>query len=487
MQRLILFCLTICLLAGFVASVQAEEADKIMEEVRTGLIQPNPSKPDGGIAERPKKRAALEFKYGPAVMPAYLDLARHKDENVRMNAVLGIGDVLAMRRLAPEALDALAKQAQPVVLERLSDPSFAVRYSAMMVAGAVYVSRKDKDPVTVNRLLGILFSRRPGEEKAGAARGLSRLPGLTVGDVANENPKTVQAAIAHVRKWYMDNRRRLGLISLRPKEDLLAALQSQKPDERLLALDEIQARGESIFLPPVLDLLKTEKDGKVCAAATQVVNALSGLPIKIAATMPAPRRAKIIARWKAWSQVQPAIRTLKVGNPTQRDASARTLASVTEPTVKNRVVDVLAQHIITETDVKTIQTILKTMQTLTGEAVMGFKPSLTTAERTERIQRWRLWAQAAPKVKAAFAEKDPAKRAAAIRSLVQYRHANVVDALIAQLKVEKEGAAIRAITRTVQDITRLGLAVVPGMTAQEVQNAIDDFMPSWKDQRKHFE
>ncbi len=487
MHRLICFCLTICLLAGFVASLQAEEADKIMEEVRTGLIRPNPNKPDGGIADRPKKRAALEFKYGPKVMPAYLDLAHHKDENVRMNAVLGIGDVLAMRRLSPEVLDALAKQAQPVVLDRLSDPSFSVRYSAMTVAGVVYVRQKDRDPITINRLLGIMFSRRPGVEKAGAARGLRQLPTLMVGDVATEDPKRAEAVIAQVRKWYMANRDRLKLISLRPKEDLLAALQSQKPEERLQALDEIQARGEAIFVPPVLNLLKTEKDAKVCAAATQAVNALSGLPIHIAVTTPAPKRARIITRWKAWRQVQPAIRTLEEGNPAQRDAAARTLAGVTEPTVKNSVVDVLARHIITEKDVKTTETILKTLQTLTGEAVLGFKPALTAAQRTERIQRWRLWAHAAPKVKAALAEKDPAKRAEAIRSLAQYKHAKVVDALVAQLKVEKAEATIPAITRTIQEITRLGLAVVPGMNAQEVQNAIDDFMVSWKEQRKNYE
>ncbi len=488
MPRPTRYCLAAALAALTAAAASAGPADKIINEARKKLLVPNPIKPDGGVADRPKTRQGLVFRYGAAVVPAFLDLARHKDPNVRMNAVLGIGDVLKQGGVPAETKSKVAQQAQPVVLERMDDSSFSVRYAAMDVGGLVYkYLPPPKSPDILNRLLGMMLSRRSNLEKAGAARGLSRVMPLKAVEVTDPDPKRAASVVEQVKKWYLAHREAMGLIALRPRTELEEDLRASKAKVRLEAIAEIKARGDESLIEPLLNLLAKEKDAKVCEAAADAVKAVTGVPIRMDAAFPAGQRKKIIARWKAWRAAQPALKMLETGAPAQRDAAARALAALKDRVLQRRVVRVLARHILGEKDVKTTETILKALKELTGHPVAGFKNSMTPEERRVRIERWRLWIQAEPKVKEAFAEKDPEKRAALIRQLAQFKHAKVVDALAARVKKEKDEVVIHAITDTISNLVPLALAVVPGMTPEQVDSAVKDFQAQWKTMRRNYE
>lgn len=485
----VLFVLSLFVRAGstWAAGTAVASNDDIVKEIMEGLIVPSQRDPDKGASQRPKRRANYVETYGVQAMPAFLELARHSDANVRMNALLGISELIHTNPLGPAKLKPLCQQALRVAIEKLQDTDFMVRYAAMGLAGAVYAAQPEeqgRNRVVINHLLGVLFSRESVFEKAGAARTLSPLIGLPIADVTQEEQDKAQAAIADVRKWYEQNRERLGIVALRPAKEVFDDMQSEKAEVRTAALGEIAARQDPSYVGKMCERLHVEKDAAVLQAARNTLRELTGMEIKLKPKDSPDERKKVVAKWLQWYRAQPDLKALaQGGDAKERLAAVAQLMKLDDPRIKVK----LVEHLRLGTSDETLtQALAAALTKITGHE-LKIDPK---RDRAQQLRKWETWVETAPLVKAAVEEKDAKKRAALISALndTKYRHAKLCDALVERVLKEDNADVRLAICLTIEGLFYYAIGARAEMTTGQVKTQVEKFKRDfWDEERKRYE
>ena len=468
------------------AGGDATAKDDVIKTIMEGLITPSAKNPDKGVGLRPKRRAYFVEVYGKEAMAAFLELAQHSDANVRMNALLGMAELIEANRMMPPERADLCEQALRTGVEKLHDPEFMVRYAAMGLAGTAGMAEpkaQERTKVALSHLLGILFSRGSVLEKAGAARALSPMIAMDIGDVTQESEEKAQGAIDAVRKWYEDNKDRLGIIALRPAKEVVDDLQSEKPEVRTAALGEIAARKDTSYVPNVCERLQVEKDGAVLQATRNTLKDLTGMEIKLKPKDPPDERKKVIAEWLQWYRVQPNLKALEQGDPKQRLKAVEQVKKVDDPRIKDK----LIQRLLAETGSDELtQALAAALTEITGQE-LKINPK---ADRAEQIKKWETWVNTSPLVKTAVEEKNAQKRAKLISALneTRYRHAKLCDALVDRLLKEDNGDVRLAICLTIEGLFYYAIGARAEMTTEQVKVQVEKFKRDfWDEERKRYE
>ena len=484
-----LLLLTVSLLS-VPSRVTAGEADKLSGPTKTlmGLLAaPEPAAPDKGIYARPDTRRKLVRNHGVAALPAFIELARSakKDANLRVNALLGIAELLDVVKRSPAERAKVCQEVLPVAMAKLQDDAFCVRYHAMKLAGKVYEAQPSgkKDKVVLNHLLGVMFSQRPPLEKLGAALGLRPIIGVPKNDVTHEDKEEAQKAIVEVRQWYKSNKGQWGIVAIRPPAELLEELKHEDPKRRKRAVGEIADLGDPSYVPKLCEMLQKEKDADVMAALAQALKRLAGMPIQVAPGDAPAKRKDMVKRWLIWYQAQPDIKALTDGTPERRLKAVARLRKVDD----SRIQGVFVARVLRETDKKVAEALAAALTEITGHLL---KIDFDADDRQERVKWWRIWVKTAPLVQAALNEKDAAQQAEFIRKLnrTEYRHTKLCDALLDLLVKTKSDDVRIAICGTIEGLFYRQIFIMEGMSADTVKRIVEEFKKQyWTKARGQYE
>ena len=404
-------CLCLALLSGALVlspqptMAQADTAagGDVTKEIMQAIITPVPRKGNKGADQRPKRRSELVRHHKFAALPAFVELAGHADDNVRINALMAMQELLTGKRpgtseflLTGEQTAKTCTKLRPLVMEKLQDTVFGVRYTAMGLAGAICVRQPDAtegNRVLLNYLLGVVFSRLSPLEKAGAVRALAPIINKPLGDVTHPDPEEAAKVVQEVRDWYEANRASMGLIALRPAAELMEDLRSKNPKTRIKAAREIEARGDLSYVPHLCKCLQTEPDLECCTALIAAVAGLANMPMELRPELKGEARKAVIAEWITWYQAQPDLKTLKSSAPKERLAVIPRLAKVQD----KRVIDVFSEQLEEEDDKPVAQALVAALGKITGQPLTI---NLDGDNRAQRLARWRTWVNVQPLVEA---------------------------------------------------------------------------------------
>ena len=470
---------------------EAGEPDGLTKAIMARLAAPKPAAPDKEVWDRPDTRRKIVRSHGVAALPAFIELARSqkKDANLRVNAVLGIAELVESLRGKPAERTKVCQEAFPVAMAKLQDDAFCVRYAAMRLAGMVYEAQPDgrplgqKDVAILNNLLGVMFSRRPALEKAGAARALLPIIGAPESDVTQEDEKEAEKAVEEVRQWYDQNKGHWGVVGIRPPAELLQELKNEAPARRKQAVGEITDLGDPSYVPKLCEMLHEEKDADVAKAIAQALNRLTKMPIQVAPGDALAKRKSTVKRWLTWYQAQPDIKALSEGTPERRLKAVERLKKVED----SRVQGIFVGRLLAETDKKVVEALAAALTETTGHLL---KIDPDTDNRKERVKWWQVWVKVAPLVQAALNEKDATKQAALIRALnnTEYRHAKLCDGLLDLLVKTKSDDVRSAVCGTIEGLFFRQIFIMEGMSADTVKRIVEEFKKQyWAEERKQYE
>lgn len=488
-----LLLLTVSLLSAPapVTPGEADELDGVTKTIMGLLAAPEPLAPDKATWARPDTRRKIVRNYGIAALPAFNELARgqKKDANLRVNAILGIAELIESLEREPTVRVKACREAFPVAMAKLQDDAFCVRYVAMRLAGTVYEAQAggrpagQKDRTILGNLLGVIFSRRPRLEKAGAARALMSIIGVPKSDVTHEDEKEAQKAIEEVREWYKQNKDQWGVVAIRPPAELLDELKSGDPLRRKRAVGEIADLGDPSYGPKLCEMLQKEKDADVLNAIAQALKQLTGMPIQVAPGDSTAKRKDTVKKWLTWYRAQPDIKTLNEGTPERRLKAVGRLKKVDD----SRIQGIFVGRLLAETDKKVTEALAAALTEITGHLL---KIDFDADDRQERVKWWEVWVRTAPLVQKATDEKDATRQPKLIRALnsTKYRHAKLCDALLDLLVKTKSDDVRSAICGTIEGLFFRQIFIMEGMSADTVKRVVEEFKKQyWAGERSQYE
>ncbi|MBM4047889.1 MAG: HEAT repeat domain-containing protein [Planctomycetes bacterium] len=398
-------------------------------------------------ANRVSVRKEIERLGAEAVEPL-VALLKEEDFNVRLNAVMALGDLKDPRAI-------------PALTQAIEDKRFGVRYRAILGLGQICKADNWQPQYAppVSRIFGVLFSRvNPSQalELCAASKALSEMFNKKHGDLCgNDSEEHRKKVLGEWRKWFDANKATYGIQALRPIMECVEDLKDADAARRIAAAGEIAQRGDPNYARDLIERLAVETDPKVEKALCDAIEKLT--EIKFGAMVARDGKKQALADFDLLWQAKPHLN--KLGDP---DRGVRLDAVVNLQDIKHKhVVDALADRLETEDDWDVTVAIIGALTKQVGEAPK-IPQGADQEIRRQIIAGWKKWAEVKPYVDKLRDDKaEKADRLKAIDDLERVDDFRVVLALAEALDGEDDADILRRLVAALRRLRPHSLLVVP--------------------------
>lgn len=460
--------LAVSIIAGSTCLAQQQAAIE-------GLVKQLTSDSSNDMKRRPQTRDRL-IAIGKPAVPELSKLMSHKDANVRINAVIALG-----RIRSPEPLGVMTKL--------LEDNNFGIRYRTILAIGDIcspgsrtVASHWKPEFVTpVNRVFGILMSKRREEEIRVASACLAKVFGISDPFRIREIELKADADAKKLvrerwQKWLKSDGAKYGLREEPPIEELLARIRAGSAREKGKAATLLAERQNPAHIPKLLSAAKATKDEGALKAIVPALSSVSGIPVGPWANR--KELAKRLEAFELWYNARAYIEALQSDKAKERLAAVEALGK----TKHANVTPTLAKHLETETSAHVLKALRDALTASAGEApeVVFF---LSAKDRAPWIDMWIKWLGVKGDVPKLASKKDEQVQKA-VDALTQVNFYRVVDALVAELgKAATEDRAKLFNDALTVLRPRHRIAIYGDTTLREIKQHVGKYRTQWKAER----